>query len=113
MIARLSLVVIRSDDIEKSRAFYSALGLDFEQHDHPPCGKHYASEQDGFVFEICRRNLKEPTTSVFLGLHVGDLEERLKAIDPTSIVRPAEEGDWGRSAIVVDPDGHRIMLTER
>src|SRR5438067_1839533 len=51
----LALLVIRSDDMDKAAAFYTALGLAFVKHSHPPCGEHYSSVGGACVFEICQR----------------------------------------------------------
>ena len=54
--SRLNLVVLRVADIERSAAFYRLLGLDFIKHAHGSGPTHYASESDGFVFDVTSKN---------------------------------------------------------
>jgi lactoylglutathione lyase len=61
---RLSLVVIRSWDIERSARFYSALGLHLEKHRHGNGPEHFASEYEGSVFEIYPRQEETDSTGV-------------------------------------------------
>lgn len=46
-MAGLNLLVLRTDDLEKSRDFYAALGLAFEKHKHGTGPSHYACESGG------------------------------------------------------------------
>ena len=38
----------------------------------------------------------------------------LKAFSPTpdAVIQPAADSEWGRRAVIVDPDGHRIELLQ-
>ena len=113
---QLNLVVIRSVDIEKSAIFYQLLGLSFVKHQHGNGLEHFASEIGGVTFEIypCTAGTT-PTTSTRLGFQVSSIDAivcELKKLE-ASIVSPAKDSAWGRRAIVVDPDGHKVELTER
>ena len=48
----MNLVVIRSKDMDASKAFYEKLGLNFQLHQHGGGAEHYACEWPSFVFEI-------------------------------------------------------------
>ncbi len=112
---RLNLVVIRSWDMERSAQFYAVLGLQLERHRHGSGPEHFASEVEGRVFEIYPRQDETDSTA---GARVGFQVVAVDAI----VQRLAEEGarvlsapkssPWGRRAVVEDPDGHRVELTE-
>lgn len=114
--AALSLVVIRSPDIEKSEAFYSALGLIFSKHAHGTGPEHYASEAEGVTFEIYPQT--EPassTTATRIGFRVADVD----ALIPILVDRggrvdsAAKDSPWGRRAVIMDPTGHKVELLQR
>ncbi|CAL2101708.1 protein of unknown function [Tenacibaculum sp. 190130A14a] len=48
----LNLLVIRTGDPEKLKEQYELIGHKFDYHRHGNGPFHYASEQNGFVFEI-------------------------------------------------------------
>ena len=110
----VSLLVIRSVDIERAHEFYAALGLQFEKHSHPPCGEHYSTIGGDFVFEICRLTTGLPTTSTFIGLIVDSIDDAIESarIHGGKVIQKPKQTEWGVSAIVSDPDGHKIMLTQ-
>ncbi|HEY8749757.1 MAG TPA: VOC family protein [Tepidisphaeraceae bacterium] len=113
-LTRLNLVVLRVADIDRSASFYSRLGLTFTKHAHGTGPQHYASESDGFVFELYPSSAEHPpTTSVRVGFAVANVDDVLSnlatSMDATIIVG-ARNTEWGRRAVIADPDGHRIEL---
>jgi hypothetical protein len=50
--ASVSLLVIRSSDVERTRAFYSQIGLAFRPEKHGNGPLHYSCEMADLVFEI-------------------------------------------------------------
>ena len=52
MTPNVNLLVIRSPNIHHAVTFYKAMGFRFERHRHGTGPEHYATENDGFVFEI-------------------------------------------------------------
>jgi len=48
----ISLLVIRCSNIETSKRFYECLGFTFKKEQHGKGPEHYASEKNGFVFEL-------------------------------------------------------------
>jgi len=111
----LNLVVIRSPDIDKSAAFYSALGITFSKHSHGTGPEHYASEGDGVTFEIYPEvDSASATTTTRLGFKVTDLDDLLPILVEKGgrIVSPAKDSPWGRRAVVVDPTGHKVELVQ-
>lgn len=115
-ILSLNLVVIRSSDAEKAVAFYTCLGLEFASHRHGNGPEHFAAELPGGVFEIYPLAPEGcPTTSTRVGFSVMSVDKSLEAIGgfPASVISPPKQSEWGRRAVVADPDGHRIELVER
>jgi lactoylglutathione lyase len=111
----IALIVLHVHDIEKSKAFYSLLGLSFSEEKHGAGPRHYAAVLDGLVFEIypCRANV--PVSPLRIGFHVvavDDLVEGLRAHD-IPIVNEPNDSPWGRRAVVADPDGNRVELSVR
>jgi catechol 2,3-dioxygenase-like lactoylglutathione lyase family enzyme len=111
----LALVVIRSNDLDRSHRFYRQLGLEFVRHRHGKGPEHFSCELGSGVFEIYpRASETDATSSTRLGFHVASVDEmltKLQASDVT-VVAPACDSPWGRRAVVQDPDGHKVELTE-
>ena len=111
----LNLLVIRSGDIDRSARFYELLGLVFTKHAHGSGPQHYAAEPGTSVFEIYpRRDEKDSTSSTRLGFRVANLDQTLAALEQAGakIVSPLKDTPYGRRAVVDDPDGHRVELTQ-
>lgn len=109
--ARLNLVVLRVADLERSVAFYRAIGLTFERHAHGTGPQHYAAESDGFVFELYVATDEQPvSSSTRVGFAVNDVDAVLSRLVDARVVVPPKGSEWGRRAVVADPDGHRVEL---
>ncbi|MFN3165426.1 MAG: VOC family protein [Phycisphaeraceae bacterium] len=111
----LNLVVILSSDIDKAEQFYKELGLFFEREQHGNGPEHLAAcgEAGGVVFEIYPLGPKhQPTTSTRLGFSIDDVDayiERLTELGG-SVVSTPKDSEWGRRAVIKDPDGHTVEL---
>jgi lactoylglutathione lyase len=115
MTPTLNLVVLRSSDIDRAMAFYSKLGLHFTKHRHGTGPEHYSAELTGAVFELYPQNKEGPwSLGTRIGFAVSSVDETIRALAdyPTAVVSPAKDSEWGRRAIVSDPDGHRIELLQ-
>ncbi len=112
--ARVSLLVIRSSDIDRTAEFYTKLGLTFEKHTHGKGPEHYASEVDGFVFEIYPLSKSGiATTETRIGFEVQSVDETVRLLEDAGakiITRP-KDSEWGQRAVVKDFEGHTIELT--
>ena len=110
---QLNLVVLRSADIDRSVKFYEAMGLRFAKHAHGSGPEHYASENNGFVFEIYPVTAKAgPTTGTRIGFRVDDVDGVVKLLSEISgvVVTPPADSEWGRRTVVKDLDGHTVEL---
>lgn len=112
---KLNLVVIRAEDIDRAAEFYRLLGLEFRKDRHGSGPEHYSCEQGELVFEIYpRQKRSEGAAGTRLGFCVPSLDALiadLEGIGARIVSRP-KESPWGRRAVIEDPDGHRVELTE-
>lgn len=108
----LNLVVIRVFDLETSKRFYEKLGINFVYEQHGKGEKHLSAVLEGMVFEIYPSSNNIDTSQVRLGFRVSSVDrtiEELQAIE-TVIVSPPIDSQWGRRAVILDPDGYKIEL---
>ena len=100
---KISLVVIRCQDLTASKDFYQKLGLSFVKEKHGNGPEHYACECDGVVFELYPNQGMPPNDNVRLGFRVAK---------PDSIAITSHyERDGEAVYIVTDPDGRKVELT--
>ena len=112
MNTALSLVVIRSADLERAKAFYGRLGVQLQEEKHGNGPEHLAAEIAGTVFEIYPRGDGLATTGVRLGFRVESVESALAVLEGVTVVSPILPRPWGLRAVVVDPDGHRVEIVQ-
>jgi lactoylglutathione lyase len=111
----LNLVVLRSEDIDRAAAFYSRLGLRFSRHRHGAGAEHLAAETEGFVFELYPRAAGgKSTLGTRIGFRVPSVDSVIAALAdyPAAVLVPAADSEWGRRAVVADPDGHRVEISQ-
>lgn len=115
MSAAINLIVLRSPEPERLATFYSALGLLFEKHRHGSGPEHYGCEAGSVVFEIypCAQNAPG-TTATRIGFSVEEVDATVEQLMTAgaSLVSAPKPSPWGRRAVLDDPDGHRVELTE-
>lgn len=112
----LNLVVLRSADLPCSAAFYSKLGLQFKQHRHGTGPEHFAAElPGGGVFELYPLAPDGPSTfGTRIGFRVPSVDAAIAALkDYPAIISLPRDSEWGRRAVVADPDGHRVELLQQ
>jgi predicted enzyme related to lactoylglutathione lyase len=113
-LPRVNLLVLRVANMERAAAFYRLLGLSFTKHAHGKGPEHYASESEGFVFELYPATPEQPpTTSTRIGFAVTDVDAlvaQLGAFDGAKVIAAPKDSEWGRRAVIADPDGHRVEL---
>jgi catechol 2,3-dioxygenase-like lactoylglutathione lyase family enzyme len=108
----LSLLVIRSPDLDRCRRFYEALGLTFTEDQHGSGPRHLAAVlAGGTVLEIYPSSDtglvgRGTVADIRLGFIVDDLPTALAAVRA-----PPQPSDV--QAVVTDPDGRRVELTQR
>jgi len=115
--SELNLVVIRAADIEQLSNFYSLLGCVFKKHKHGGGPEHYTYETESFIFEIYPALKKsDKTNNLRLGFRVESVDEILERIKAsgfvTFILSDAQDSQWGRRAVINDPEGHKVELID-
>ncbi len=111
-IVKITLLVLRCKDVELSRTFYEAMGLQFTPEQHGSGPRHYATQIAGVVIELYPQSGRD-SSGVRLGFEVPDLCATLAAVRAVggSVLRFSEDAQ-PPSALVADPDGHKIDLTQ-
>jgi len=110
----LNLIVIRVEDLFKSKKFYETLGIEFDYEQHGKGEKHLSTMLEGMIFEIYPRKNNLNTSAVRLGFRVSSVDkiiEKLEKIEAV-ILSPPKNSTWGRRAVILDPDNHKIELID-
>jgi catechol 2,3-dioxygenase-like lactoylglutathione lyase family enzyme len=111
-VSFINLLVLRCNDVAKTRAFYECFGLEFDQHRHGDGPPHLGTMDGmGLILELYPASEKNPADRTGLGLGAPNLEKiiaalRAKGFEPGSI----EARPWGMTFIVRDPDGRRVEV---
>ncbi len=115
----LSLLVLRTATIGAMLSFYQALGMTFTQEQHGSGPVHYSSAIGELVIEIYPGEAgqapdRKQGGATMTGFRVTDLDgvlSRLHAlgVEPAS---PPKASEWGRRAVVLDPDGRVVELSQ-
>ncbi|MEM9007379.1 MAG: VOC family protein [Cyanobacteria bacterium P01_F01_bin.86] len=110
----LSLMVIRVSDIDRSAAFYSALGLTFKREQHGSGPEHFSTWMGETVFELYPASERFPITTSRIGFKVVSIAAVLEVWRQSGckVISEPKETPWGLRTVVADPDGHRIELTQ-
>jgi lactoylglutathione lyase len=114
--SRISLIVIRSKDIDRAKRFYEILGVEFERHKHGKGLEHLAASWGDLVFEIYPlRDSDLPTISLRLGFSVTSCDDLTRELMNAGCIVRSQPGDspWGRVSVVEDFDGHKVELVEK
>ena len=108
----LEYIVLRCGDLERSRAFYEALGLPLVGEQHGRGARHYSCSLGSIVIEFYPL-AGRPSSGARLGLRIANVAAAVSLVKTlgAEIVRVQIEGP-SPSAVIRDPDGHEIALTE-
>jgi lactoylglutathione lyase len=109
-MAKLTLLVVRCQDVERSRRFYAALGLALTTEQHGSGPVHYSCELGSTVLELYPANSE--TSSVRLGIAVPDLETALASVRSLGGRIDREPTPARRVGIVRDPDDNAVELSQ-
>lgn len=106
----LEYVVLRCADLERSRAFYEALGLVLVAEQHGQGAPHYSCTVGRIVLELYPQSGRA-TSGARLGFRVANVAATVEAMKGVGadVVRVATAGA-SPSALLRDPDGHEIAL---
>ena len=113
-LPRINLIVLRVADLERAAAFYGLLGFQFVKHAHGSGPLHYSAAVNGVVFELYPATAEQGvSTSARIGFIVDEIDllvAQLAAFPGAQLISPPRDSEWGRRAVVADPDGHRVEL---
>jgi uncharacterized glyoxalase superfamily protein PhnB len=115
----LSLIVLRSSNLEAAVRFYETVGFSFVQEQHGSGAIHYSCELNGTVIEIYPGEPGEAPNrkqagATMLGFRVDSLDtvlEILQNIGANVLTNP-QTSQWGKRMVVEDPDGRAVELSE-
>lgn len=122
-IRALTLLVLRCRDIEKSRAFYDGIGLVLSAEQHGDGPRHYSACIGPSLLELYPHSGAD-SRGLRIGLRVTDLSRALACAErlggrvlrvgapPRTPVLSAASISSGANALLEDPDGHQLELTE-
>jgi len=105
---KISLLVIRCQDIEVNKSFYESLGLSFVKEKHGNGPTHYSCEHDGCVFELYPNKGEAPQDNNRLGFKVTNLA----SITENIAVTESYEFEGNTIQVVTDPDGRKVEISE-
>lgn len=112
-----SLLVLKTRQVEKLRAFYETLGIQLAEERHGRGSVHLAGKAGDVTFELYA--LPDDDTAVDtttrLGFAVNTLVKVVEALQVlgATIVSQAKSTEWGYRAVVRDPDGRAVELYQR
>lgn len=115
MDTQLNLVVLRSPDLTRAAGFYSALGITLQRERHGAGPEHLAGQLGGVVFEIYPQGDGEGTLKTRIGFMVDSIAALLPLLQDAGgkVLSSPQDSPWGLRAVVADPDGHRVELSQR
>lgn len=112
----LSLLVLKTRQVEALRKMYGTLGIDLVEERHGKGPVHYSGRAGDLVFEIYPLPDDDSVvdTTTRLGFVVPSLAKVVKALEKlgTPIVTKPSAAERGMRAIVRDPDGRSVELHE-
>jgi len=110
----ISLLVLKSSQMEVLCDFYRLLGFDFVEEQHGKGPVHYAAPLDAGVLEIYPlpdEKLTDTTTRI--GFNISDINSVVEAVASAGeVVSKPKATQWGVRAVVRDPDGRMVELCE-
>jgi lactoylglutathione lyase len=117
--ASLSLLVIRTARVDACLEFYQRLGLAMVAEKHGKGPVHYSSSSNGITVEIYPETRKNSTEcraerTLRLGFMVESLAATLESLETlgATLLTPPSITQWGRLAVVLDPDGREVEINE-
>src|SRR5205814_1598630 len=112
----LALLVLKTRQIDNLLAFYRIIGIELAEEQHGKGPLHYAGRLDETVFELYPTTDAETVDcTTRLGFCVSKMAETVEALRSvgTPIVGEPKATEWGKRAVVRDPDGRVIELYQR
>lgn len=112
----LTLLVLKTRQVDQVRTFYETLGITFTEERHGSGPLHYAGRAGDVVVEVYPLpGDSAADASTRLGFSVGNLAEVVQALQGLgmAVAKQPTQTAWGLQAVVKDPDGRSVELTQR
>ncbi len=112
-----SLLVLKTRQVAKLRAFYETLGISLTEEKHGRGPAHLAGHAGDVAFELYE--LPDDGTAVDATTRLGfSVNTLVKVVDTLqslgiTIVSQPKSTEWGYRAVVRDPDGRAVELYQR
>ncbi len=112
----ISLLVIKTNQLEKQKQFYETLGLVFQKEKHGKGPTHFSTvlKNKNMVFEIypLPKSQTIPDVTTRLGFRVDNLEKTVAAILKIGgeLKNEIRETEFGTFAVVKDFDGRSVEV---
>jgi lactoylglutathione lyase len=115
----LSLVVLRTAKMDATRQFYHTLGLQLNQEQHGAGPVHFSCASGNTILEIYpaadgTAPERKSGGATMLGFSINSLDVLLSVLksQATPVIGEPKDSPWGRRAVVLDPDGRAVELSE-
>jgi hypothetical protein len=113
----LSLLVLKTRQVDNLRKFYGTLGIALSEEQHGKGPIHHAGRIGDTVLEIYPLpddgSLADTTTRLgFIVENLGEVVEALHSLGAV-VASKQQTTEWGFRAVVRDPDGRAIELYQR
>lgn len=114
---KLSLIVLKTRQVDSLRSFYGALGIELAEEQHGKGPVHFAGKIGDAVLEVypLPEGSSSADATTRLGFVIDNLAEVVGALKlfNTPIVTEPQVTEWGLRAVVRDPDGRAVELYQR
>lgn len=120
MLEVASLVVFAAD-LDRTAAFYRAVGLDLKREDHGSGPVHFATELSAVHFAIYPAQAPGSAPAhrsaggSFAGFYVDSLDDTTAGLIDlgSTVLHEHEDMPWGCRIVVTDPDGRPVEVNQR
>jgi lactoylglutathione lyase len=113
----LILLVLKTRQVEQLHLFFQTLGVELTEEQHGKGPVHFAGRAGDVVIEVYPLSDRSSTvdTSTRLGFAVENVVKVISALEGigSTIVTQPRVTAWGLQAVVKDPDGRSVELTQR
>src|SRR5262245_4260890 len=111
---KLHLLVLKTRQLDRLKAFYAALGIAFAEEKHGDGPTHYAGRVGEALLELypLPEDAGPADTTTRLGFAVSDLDTVVGSLEAAGgvVASPPRRTAWGYRAVVRDPDGRAVEL---
>jgi lactoylglutathione lyase len=120
-MTELASIVIFTERLEESVAFYRCLGFPLDDEDHGDGFVHAAGEMGAVHVAVLPASAPGDTAawraagSTFVGLWVSSLDEAMAAVESfgAEVLRAHQQCEWGCRFVIADPDGRAVEVNQR